>query len=127
MLLTGWRNDNFHRRRTVRIRPWDYKNLPRIAGTLAQLGAESAHATTAAHMTLPWGESVRLNHTFTQEFLRLAEQALDQVDNTFPTQMSIPGTIGHRIQQIARADLAVRRSTVAQYLDDFDSAIAASR
>ena len=127
MLLAGWRNDNFYRRRTVRVRPWNYTNLPRIAGTLAQLGAESAHATTAVHMTLPWGESARLNHMFTQRFLRLAEQALDEVDSTFPTQMSTPGTIGHRVQQIARADLALRRSTVAQYLDDFEGAIAASR
>jgi hypothetical protein len=127
MLLSGWRNDNFYRRRALRVRPWDYTNLPRIAGMLAQLGAESAHATTAVHMTLPWGESVRLDHTSTQKFLRLAEQALDEVDSTFPTQMSRPGTIGHRIQQIARADLAGRRSTVAQYLDDFEDAIAASR
>jgi hypothetical protein len=127
MLLTGWRNDNFHRHRTVRVRTWDYTNLPRIAGMLAQLGAESAHATTAVHMTLPWGESVRLDHTFTQKFLRLAEQALDEVDSTFPTEMSTPGTIGHHVQQIARADLAVRRSTVAQYLDDFESAITAAR
>ncbi|MEV0236082.1 hypothetical protein [Nonomuraea sp. NPDC050786] len=127
MLLAGWRNDNFFRRRTVRVRTWNYTNLPRMAGVLAQLGAESAHATTAVHMTLPWGDLVRLDHTFTQKFLRLAEQVLDEVDRTFPAQMSTPGTVGHRVQQIARADLAVRRSTVAQYLDDFEGAIAASR
>jgi hypothetical protein len=59
--------------------------------------------------------------------LRLAEQVLDEVDRALPVQMSTPGTVEHRAQQIARADLAVRRSTVAQYLDDFEGATAASR
>ncbi len=127
MLLAGWRNDNFYRRRTMRIRPWNYTNLSRIAGTMAQLGAESAHATTAVHITLPWGDRVRLDHTYAEKFLRLAEQVLDEADRPFPKQMSTPGTVGHRTQQIARADLAVRRSSVAQHLDDFQGAIAASR
>ncbi|RSM73307.1 hypothetical protein DL991_31665 [Amycolatopsis sp. WAC 01375] len=126
LLLAGWRTDNFYRR-ARRFRPWAYTNLPRIAGVLAHLGAESAHATTAVSMTLPWGEQVRLDHSLSHKFLGLAEQALDGVDKTFPAQMTTPGTVGHRIQQIARADLSVRRSTVAQYLDDFEGAIAASR
>ncbi|MGM1064813.1 hypothetical protein [Saccharothrix sp. Mg75] len=127
MLLAGWRNDHFHRRRTVRIRPWAYTDLPRMAGVMALLGAESARGTTAVHMALPWGGLVRVDHTLTQELLRLAEQVLDEVEETFPGQMSTPGTAGHHVQQIARADLAIHRSTVAQYLDDFEGAIAATR
>lgn len=127
MLLAGWRNDRFFRRRGMRTRTWDYTHLPRVLGVLAHLGAESAHATTSVHTTLPWGGSVRVDHTLAPKCLALAEQALDEVDRTLPRQMSTPGTLGHRIQQTARADLAGRRSTVAQYLDDFEGVIAASR
>ncbi|KOX21240.1 hypothetical protein ADK67_27720 [Saccharothrix sp. NRRL B-16348] len=127
LLLAGWLNDHLYRRRTLRVRTWAHTALPRLAGVAAHLGAEAAHATTAVHTTLPWGGSVRLDHTMAEKLLRVGEQALDAVDNAYPAQMRTPGTLGHLVQQTARADLAGRRSLVAQYLDDFEGAIAASR
>jgi hypothetical protein len=119
--------DTFYRRRRWLIRrPWDY-SLPRMAATLAELSAESSVAAAGVRLNLPWGGQVRLDHTAGPGFLNLAEQILDEVDASFPPTTFGPRTRLGRVQQIARADLASRRSKVAQYVDDFEEVIAAAK
>jgi hypothetical protein len=127
LLLAGWLNDNLYRRRTWWIRTWRYTALPRMAGVLAELGAESAHSTAPVHVALPWGGTVRLDQALSAKFLDLADQVLDLVDDAYPEQMRTPGTLGHLTQQTTRADVSGRRALVALYLDDFEGATAATR
>jgi tetrahydromethanopterin S-methyltransferase subunit F len=125
-LLDGWVSDNFYRRRGLLIlHPWDY-SLPRMAVTLAELSAESSRATAGVYLHLPWGDQVRLDHSASAELLSLAEQILDQVDAAFPPTTYGQGTRLYRSQQVARADVATRRSNVAQYLHDFELTVAAA-
>ncbi|MEV0225422.1 hypothetical protein [Streptomyces sp. NPDC050704] len=122
-LLDAWVSDTFYRRRWWLIRrPLDY-SLPRMTATLAELSAQSSAATAGVYWPLPWGERVRLDHSSCTGLLKLADQMLDRVDAGFPPR---PGTGLHRAQQTARADVAGRRSNVAQYLHDFEGTVAAA-